>query len=261
VRELRSPPYLHQRSDVRLAQDRLDARNQRGSRGAFGVPVDVVEQDRRRHHAHVQIAFAVDQLVEALRAARTDLVFRLAQQERDQQRCTGPQLACGVERAGPLVRQQTFELGHPAIEGREVRPLVVVAVHESGERERLAPAIVGCPEHFIGTLDRRTAALRLDEDPCPAEPVGEPRIAFAHRRRQRFYPVRQRLRASLARPFERVLVNERAHRLPVAAVAKQRERLGLQSARRHEMAGAHGDGSPLLGFHPPCELVQEELAE
>src|SRR5258705_13806736 len=103
--------------------------------------------------------------------------------------------------------------------------------------------------------------MRLDEDPCAAVPVREPRVLLAHRRRQRFDPIRKRLRAALARPFERMREDELAHLFPFAGIAKQRERLALQAACGYEMPGAGSGGTALLPGDAPAELLQQELPE
>src|SRR5258705_9867370 len=102
--------------------------------------------------------------------------------------------------------------------------------------------------------------MRLDEDPCAAVPVREPRVLLAHRRRQRFDPVRKRLRAALARPFERMREDELAHLFPFAGVAKQSERLALQATCGQKMPGERGDGAALVRGDAPAKLLQQELA-
>ena len=78
-RQMRAPLHLHQRAYIRFGQNRLDARDQRGRLLAFGLPVDVVEHHRAREYTQIGISFAVDQRIQALRAARDILVFRRAQ--------------------------------------------------------------------------------------------------------------------------------------------------------------------------------------
>ena len=112
-----------------------------------------------------------------------------------------------IELRDTLAAQQALELRQPPIERTDIRPLVRVARHYGRKRQRFTAQIAALAKCRVCALDERTAALRLDEDPCPARPVFEPRIAFARARRQRFDPVGQRLRATLARPLERMFMN------------------------------------------------------
>ena len=207
-RKMRAPLDLHQRADFRSPEDGRGALDERCSGLALRLPIDVSEQRRRGQHAQVEVAFTVDELIQALCATVDVLVFRSAEQECNQPGRACPQLAFMVENFRPHTTQQSFELGQPILQRRESRPLVVVTRHHRAERQRLASQIAGSAERFVCTLDRRSTSLRLDEDPRSTEPVSQPRIALAHVRRQRFDPVGQRLRTALTCPFERVRANE-----------------------------------------------------
>ncbi len=258
---MRAPPHLHQRRHVGPGDDRLDARDEPAGHVAVGLPVEIVEQRRRRHHAHVDIAFAVDELVETPRASFQVRVLRLAEQQRDHIGGACPELAFVIELGGARAVEQPLEFGQPAIERREIRPFVVVAGDDRAEGERLAAQIAARAEGVERALECRAAALRLHEDPCAPRPVLQPRIGFAHCARQRVDPVGQRLGPALARPIQCVRAEQRAHRLPLAGIAKQRQRFAHLPALRDEPRRPCAGGAPLVGGHPLAQLLQQELAE
>ena len=171
-----------------------------------------------------------------------------------------PQLACAIE-LRRLFGQQALELRQPAIDRCEIRPLVVVAGHDRVERQRLPAQIAGGAERREGALECGAAARRLDEDPRPAEPVFEPRIALAHARRQSFDPIGQRLRAPLTGPFERVCANERTHSLPFARVAEEPKRFAHLAALDEQPGSTRACPAPLGARKPPAQLLQKELAK
>ena len=164
-RQVRPPPELHQRRHLGPLQDRFDAGDEPSCRLAFLRPVEVIEKNRSGHYTEVKIAFRIDQVVESLRAALEVLIVRAAEQQRDQPRGARPQLAFAIELGLALAAEQSFELRQPAIERSEIRPLVVVAGHDRADRQRFAAPVTRGAESFVRTLDRRTPAPRLDEDP------------------------------------------------------------------------------------------------
>jgi hypothetical protein len=157
--------------------------------------------------------------------------------------------------------EQAVELRQPAIERREVRPLVVVPGDDRVEGERLAAQIAGGAKGLVGTLERRTAQRRPHEDPGATVPVFEPRIGFPHRLRQRLDPVRERLRPSLARPVERVGDDDSAHRLDIVRVAEERQRVARLPARFHEQGGPRARQAQLVGRQPPLRFLEQKFAK
>ena len=121
--------------------------------------------------------------------SRQIFVVRPAKQQCDQPRCARAELAFAIERRRPLAVKHALELRQPAIERREVRPLVVVARHDRAHRQRFTAQITGLAKCFVCVFDGWAPTLRLDEDPRATEPVFEPGIVLAHACRQRFDPV------------------------------------------------------------------------
>ncbi len=171
-----------------------------------------------------------------------------------------PELACAIE-LRRIFCQQALELRQPAIDRREIRPLVVVAGHDGVQRQGLPAQIVGGAERREGALECRAAALRLDEDPRAADPVFEPRIGCAHARRQRLDPVGYGLGTALTCPLERVGVNQRAHRLPLARVAEQRQRIAHLPALGEKLGRALGHLLPLGAGKALAHLFEQKLAK
>ena len=260
-RQVRAPPDLHQRRRVGLREQGLDPRHEPVRRGALGVPVEVVEQHRRAHHPHVDVRLPIEELVEPAGAAREVRMPGPAKEQRDQPRRLRAQFVRGVERGLAVGCEQAFELGHPTIDGREVGPLVVVADDDGVQCEHPAVDVAGGAERVVRVFQRRARALGLQEDPGAAEPVVEPGIGAAQRRRQRFDPVGQRLRAAVARPFPCVRLDEPRHRCPVVRFAVEGECRDGFAARLEQPGRARDELAPGVGGQVPAPLLEQEFAE
>src|SRR5262245_61239466 len=111
-----APRDLHQRRDFRRCHYGIDASHEATRGLALGIPIDVVEQDRRRLYSYVEIALAIEQFVQATRARLEIRIVRTPEQQQNQERGARPELAFAIEALRRFLAEEAVERGQPSVE-------------------------------------------------------------------------------------------------------------------------------------------------